>query len=69
MATENVPRGRLMRCPHCQEVSGIVWTGFGSEWVLCHRCQRRLRWFDVEANYLLREDRWEEGTQADAAYH
>jgi len=46
----------LMRCPHCGNVGPCVWVGFGKDWVLCQYCQRRVRWSEVQANYLVSEE-------------
>ncbi len=60
---------RLMFCPHCHNVSDCVWPGFGRDWVLCHHCQRRVRWTEVETRYLLRDEGEERQVELNAAYH
>jgi hypothetical protein len=59
-----------MRCPHCHNVGACVWVGFGKDWVLCQFCQRRIRWTEVQARYLVSdEDAWSPGPQKAGAYH
>lgn len=60
----------LMKCPHCHHVADIVWIGYGKDWVMCHHCQRRIRWSEVEMKYLLRAEKLSEaGEQKALAYH
>ena len=60
----------LMRCPHCGNVGPCVWVGFGKDWVLCQYCQRRVRWSEVQANYLVsEEDDWMPTPPKVGAYH
>lgn len=47
---------KLMRCPHCRNVSQCVWVGFGKDWILCQHCQRRVRWSEVQSKYLITSD-------------
>ena len=59
-----------MRCPHCHNVGSCVWPGYGKDWVLCQYCQRRVRWSEVLAKYLIEEDdAWIPGTPKVAAFH
>ncbi|MFQ6099227.1 MAG: hypothetical protein ACE5O2_15955 [Armatimonadota bacterium] len=61
---------RFMRCPHCHNVTDIIWTGYASDWVFCRECQRRIRWFEVESGYLLTGDEaWATDVEPEASYH
>jgi hypothetical protein len=58
-----------MRCPHCRNVGACVWVGYGKDWVICQFCQRRIRWTEVQAKYLVEDgDSWQPSQKA-AAYH
>jgi hypothetical protein len=45
-----------MRCPHCHNVGVCVWPGYGRDWVICPYCQRRVRWTEVQAKYLVEDE-------------
>ncbi|UCF19164.1 MAG: hypothetical protein JSU87_14745 [Gemmatimonadota bacterium] len=45
-----------MCCPHCHNVGVCVWPGYGKDWVICPRCQRRVRWTEVQAKYLVEDN-------------
>jgi hypothetical protein len=63
-------REQIMRCPHCHNVGACVWVGFGKDWVICQFCQRRVRWTEVQAKYLVDDkDDWMRGPQKVVAYH
>jgi hypothetical protein len=51
-------------------VGACVWVGFGKDWVLCQFCQRRIRWTEVQAKYLVSEEEiWSPRPQKAQAYH
>jgi hypothetical protein len=64
-------REHIMRCPHCHNVGACVWVGFGKDWVICQFCQRRVRWTEVQAKYLIDDDDedWMRGPQKVVSYH
>lgn len=62
----------VMRCPHCRHVGKCVWCGYGNKHsVVCERCQRRIRWEEVETTWLLDDDDpWIlSAMQVSGAYH
>ncbi len=67
----NKKEENVVRCPHCREVGQAVWTGYGRNWVVCERCQRRIRWEEIEMGWLLEDDDfWVPGvTQPAGAYN
>jgi hypothetical protein len=61
---------KFMRCPHCHKIGECVWVGFGRDWILCQHCQRRVRWSEVQAKYLVQSrEEWAPNAQKLAAYH
>lgn len=59
---------QTMCCPYCHQASPCVFVGFGKDWLVCSRCQRRIRWSEVRTAQLIQEA-GKKGESPARAYH